>query len=136
MVAKLFVLESSTLLWYLVKHWGQLYVKSALSVLEYLSVRSQNILCWKLSRDCHFGSNGPICIFNFVIFVHRFFFDFFKFYFLFILFSDWQKWATILYICNCFYVDCVIQETFVITSGVLNYIQDLGDLPYSYTRMF
>ena len=29
-------------------------------------VRSQNILCWKLGRGCHFGSNRPICIFNFM----------------------------------------------------------------------
>ena len=35
-------------------------------------VRSQNIVCWKLSRGRHFGSNGPICIFNFAFFVHRF----------------------------------------------------------------
>ena len=35
-------------------------------------VRSQNIVFWKLSRGCHFGSNGPICIFNFAFFVHRF----------------------------------------------------------------
>ena len=35
-------------------------------------LRSQNIACWKLSRGCHFRNNGPICIFNFAFFVHRF----------------------------------------------------------------
>ena len=31
-----------------------------------ISVRDQKILYWKLSWSCHFGSNGPICIFNFI----------------------------------------------------------------------
>ena len=29
-------------------------------------MRGQNILCWKLGRDCYFGSNGQICIFSFI----------------------------------------------------------------------
>ena len=28
-----------------------------------ISVRGQNILCWKIGRGCHFDNNGPIYIF-------------------------------------------------------------------------
>ena len=37
-----------------------------------ISVRSQNILCWKLDRGCHFGSNGPLYIFNFIFWTSSF----------------------------------------------------------------
>lgn len=63
-----------------------------------ISVRGQNILCWKMGRRCHFDNNGPIYIFWFYfIFVHcfilfcflgkkRFLFFFFNFLFFFSFF--------------------------------------------------
>ena len=72
-------------------------------------LRSQNIVCWKLSRGCHFRNNGPICIFNFAFFCapfsfnefffnsfFNFFVSFFIFFFYYFFFFDWQQWATIL----------------------------------------
>ena len=32
---------------------------------QVISVTGQKIRCWKLEWGCHFGSNGPIYIFNF-----------------------------------------------------------------------
>ena len=55
MVLKQFVLETSNPVWHLLRIWRQV-----------ISVRGQNILCWKLGRDCYFGSNGQICIFSFI----------------------------------------------------------------------
>ena len=42
-----------------------------------ISVRSQNILCWKLDRGCHFDSNGSIYIFNFIFLYTVFLFCYF-----------------------------------------------------------
>ena len=91
-----------------------------------IAAREQRILCWKLGRGCHCGSNGSIYSFSFSFFVPSFFFFFFIccffcfyfvlllffifvlfFYFLIfivfnftyycLLFFNWQQWATILY---------------------------------------
>ena len=102
-------LETSIRLWCLVKISGQLKPQMR-SQGHFISVRGQKIFYWKLGRDCHFGSNGPICIFNLIFFVHLFvvfrFVFYFSFFFFLILFyflyfiyllSDWQQWATIDY---------------------------------------
>ena len=54
---------------------------------QVISVRGQKILRWKLGRGCHFGSNDPIYIFNFIFSYSAFFFIFiYLFFFLFIYF--------------------------------------------------
>ena len=87
-----------------------------------IAARGQRILCWKLSRGCHFGSNESIYSFSFSFFVPSFFLFFFVvvivvnlfccfslflfYFFIFIVFNftyycllffNWQQWATILY---------------------------------------
>ena len=42
-----------------------------------IAAREQRILCWKLGRGCHCGSNGSIYSFSFSFFVPSFFFFFF-----------------------------------------------------------
>ena len=44
-----------------------------------IAARKQRILCWKLGRGCHCGSNGSIYSFSFSFFVPSFFFFFFFF---------------------------------------------------------
>ena len=44
-----------------------------------IAAREQRILCWKLGRGCHCGSNGSIYSFSFSFFVPSFFFFFFFF---------------------------------------------------------
>ena len=46
-----------------------------------IAARKQRILCWKLGRGCHCGSNGSIYSFSFSFFVPSFFFFFFLFFF-------------------------------------------------------
>ena len=42
-----------------------------------IAARGQRILCWKLGRGCHCGSNGSIYCFSFSFFVPSFFLFFF-----------------------------------------------------------
>ena len=66
---------------------------------QVISVRGQKILRWKLGRGCHFGSNGPIYIFNFIFSYSAFFFIFiFIFFFLFFFF-----WFLLIFRINFFH---------------------------------
>ena len=73
-------------------------------------MRGQNILCWKLGRDCYFGSNGQICIFSFifwytisfVIIVIIVLFCFFKktFFLFFFFIFDFLLFLLFFFFCN------------------------------------
>ena len=59
---------------------------------QVISVRGQKIFCWKLGRGCHFGSNGPIYIFNFIFLFFAVYFCIKIFIFIYLyLFFHWQR---------------------------------------------
>ena len=64
-----------------------------------IAAREQRILCWKLGRGCHCGSNGSIYSFSFSFFVPSFFFFFFCFLLFFLFFFFCGLLLLLLLIC-------------------------------------
>ena len=66
-----------------------------------IAARKQRILCWKLGRGCHCGSNGSIYSFSFSFFVPSFFFFFF-FFFLLLFFFFFFFFFVVVIVVNLF----------------------------------